>query len=411
MSCFSETGLKVNTKAGYAATGTPDTVGYSYEGFMTPEMRFERRLMFKEYELKDHLGNVRLVFGDATVADAAGETQLDVRALSNYYPFGMLQPHRYYQDAGYTNSRQGFNGMEKDDDVKTDEGQHYDFGARAYDPRVGRFLSLDKFRAKYPDISPFSFAANSPNIFMDDNGDSIYVYTNNKAVYVALDLVRETQIGKMVIDKYMNSPNEHVHIGVEDLRHRASKGLSLNGTGNQRNKLIKNGLTDFPNSDQSDFAQEYSQLNQIKVKPGTNHFVIFCEHSFNPEINDNFLDVIFSYNGTEDNAETVFHEFFAHLYRGLDAQLVIYEFQLNNKFDYGEIEHNHLDYGDPFSSFYNVKANQPAKQILPNEQNYPPLDQFKDQYDQISDQKIENTENKYKNQPAKQNGKAETYVR
>ena len=72
--------------------GTPDTVGYSYEGFMTPEMRFERRLMFKEYELKDHLGNVRLVFGDATVADAAGETRLDVRALSNYYPFGMLQP-------------------------------------------------------------------------------------------------------------------------------------------------------------------------------------------------------------------------------------------------------------------------------------------------------------------------------
>ncbi len=337
---------------------------------------------------------------------------------------GMLQPHRYYQDAGYTNSRQGFNGIverseiptafsfhksigKKDDDVKADEGQHYDFGARAYDPRVGRFLSLDKFRAKYPDISPFSFAANSPNIFMDDNGDSIYVYTNNKAVYVALDLVRETQIGKMVIDKYMNSPNEHVHIGIGDLTKDRAEGKTLNGTGNQHNNLIQNGVTNFPNSKQKKYAQEFSQLNNIPVKPGTNHFVIFADNSFNPEVNDSFWD-FFSYASTSDNAETVFHEFFAHLYRGLDAQLIIYEFRLNKEFDYGEIEHNHLDYGNPYSSTY---GGQGLQQVLPNEQNYPPLDQFKDQYDQISDQTIENTENKYKNQPAKQNGKAETYVR
>jgi hypothetical protein len=38
-----------------------------------------------------------------------------VRTIYDYYPFGMLKPERYYEDVW---SRYGFNGMEKDDDIK-----------------------------------------------------------------------------------------------------------------------------------------------------------------------------------------------------------------------------------------------------------------------------------------------------
>ena len=74
----------------------------------------------KEYELKDHLGNVRLVFSDLKLRETnlyGGWPYfgLDVRAVNNYYPFGMLQPGRYWQSGDY---RYGFNGMEKDDEVK-----------------------------------------------------------------------------------------------------------------------------------------------------------------------------------------------------------------------------------------------------------------------------------------------------
>jgi RHS repeat-associated protein len=44
--------------------------------------------------------------------------------------------------------RFGFNGQEKDDEVKV-EGNSLDFGARIYDSRLGRWLSLDPLQAKY----------------------------------------------------------------------------------------------------------------------------------------------------------------------------------------------------------------------------------------------------------------------
>ena len=49
--------------------------------------------------------------------------------------------------------RYGFNGMEKDDEVKG-SGNSYDFGARMYDSRLGRWLSIDALSHVYVDVSP-----------------------------------------------------------------------------------------------------------------------------------------------------------------------------------------------------------------------------------------------------------------
>src|SRR5690554_6488786 len=68
--------------------------------------------------------------------------------------------------------RYGFNSMEKDDEIKG-QGNSYDFGARLYDPRVGRWLSIEPLASKYPDLSPYNFVANSPIIFIDPDGEKI----------------------------------------------------------------------------------------------------------------------------------------------------------------------------------------------------------------------------------------------
>jgi RHS repeat-associated protein len=65
--------------------------------------------------------------------------------------------------------RYGFNGQEKDDEIKG-TGNSLDFGARIYDSRLGRFLSLDPLMTKYPSESPLSFVGNSPLIFIDPDG-------------------------------------------------------------------------------------------------------------------------------------------------------------------------------------------------------------------------------------------------
>src|SRR5690606_5409842 len=55
------------------------------------------------------------------------------------------------------------------------DGNSYDFGARMFDPRVGRWLSLDASYQSYPAVSPFAFALNSPLLFKDPDGKDAIV--------------------------------------------------------------------------------------------------------------------------------------------------------------------------------------------------------------------------------------------
>ena len=80
----------------------------------------------------------------------------------------MVMPGRKYPAAGGL-YRFGFNGKENDNDVKGD-GNQQDYGMRIYDPRLMRFLSVDPISAKYPELSTFQFASNSPIKFIDFDG-------------------------------------------------------------------------------------------------------------------------------------------------------------------------------------------------------------------------------------------------
>ena len=59
------------------------------------------------------------------------------------------------------NYRYAFNGMEKDDEV-SGEGNRYTTEFRAYDPRLGRWTSLDPLMAKYSGMSPYVAFNNNP---------------------------------------------------------------------------------------------------------------------------------------------------------------------------------------------------------------------------------------------------------
>jgi RHS repeat-associated protein len=71
--------------------------------------------------------------------------------------------------------RYGFNGMENDNEIKGD-GNSLDFGARIYDSRLGRWLSVDPIQSKFPDLTPYQFVSNSPLILVDPNGMENIIY-------------------------------------------------------------------------------------------------------------------------------------------------------------------------------------------------------------------------------------------
>ena len=60
-------------------------------------------------------------------------------------------------------------------------GDQQDYGMRIYDPRVGRFLSVDPITKKYPELTPFQFASNRPIEAIDLDGLEAYDY--NDQVY------------------------------------------------------------------------------------------------------------------------------------------------------------------------------------------------------------------------------------
>jgi len=57
--------------------------------------------------------------------------------------------------------------MEGDDELKG-EGNSYDYGARMYDPRVGRWFAPDPVRAAY--MTPYVYVSNDPIRFKDPTG-------------------------------------------------------------------------------------------------------------------------------------------------------------------------------------------------------------------------------------------------
>jgi RHS repeat-associated protein len=86
-------------------------------------------------------------------------------------PFGMAENGRKFTQ-GNSKYRYGFNDKELDNDPV-----QYDYGFRIYDPRLARFKSLDPLQKKFPELTPYQFASNSPIANIDLDGREALYYT------------------------------------------------------------------------------------------------------------------------------------------------------------------------------------------------------------------------------------------
>jgi len=128
------------------------------------------------YQYKDHLGNIRLSYKDISLTSTPS---LQIVEENNYYPFGLK--HKGYNMAiNGTHHKYMFGGKEYDESFQT--LNTYDFGARNYDPALGRWMNIDPLAEQMRRHSPYNYAFNNPIFFIDYDGmapDPIYDKNTN----------------------------------------------------------------------------------------------------------------------------------------------------------------------------------------------------------------------------------------
>lgn len=156
------------TSEGYVrATDVGGTIAYSYV-----------------YNYIDHLGNTRLSYA----RDLQNPNVLKILEENHYYPFGLkhtnynsdLLVHREYRGAlgikdpetpqpfiPVLSNNYKYNGKEFQGELGLN---FYDYGARNYDPALGRWMNIDPLAEMGRRYSPYAYAMDNPVYFIDPDG-------------------------------------------------------------------------------------------------------------------------------------------------------------------------------------------------------------------------------------------------
>ncbi|MEO9484968.1 MAG: DUF6443 domain-containing protein [Ekhidna sp.] len=92
----------------------------------------------------------------------------DVVSTQDYYPFGLT----FNATSRTASTPQKFLYNNKELQEGTD---WLDYGARMYQPEVGRFFNQDRYAEKYMNFNPYQYTLNNPILYVDVNGDSVNV--------------------------------------------------------------------------------------------------------------------------------------------------------------------------------------------------------------------------------------------
>jgi RHS repeat-associated protein len=131
--------------------------GTNFEAIMHEEGRAVLDGTWKyEYVLRDHLGNTRVVFSPGS------GTSISVQSTHAYYPFGMENTAIGTGSSGYDYR---YNGKEFSEELGL-----YDYGARWYDPAIGRWTSVDPLAETMASWSPYNYVLGDPISLTDPTG-------------------------------------------------------------------------------------------------------------------------------------------------------------------------------------------------------------------------------------------------
>jgi RHS repeat-associated protein len=188
-------------------------------------------------------------------------------AYDDFDPWGMVLEGRSGNN-GNADARFKFTGKERD----TETGLDY-FGARYYDQRIGRWISVDPLAEKYPAWSPYAYVLGNPLKFVDPNG--LWTDPVNKPTYRGWYVSggkKEWAPEKSKFGEGVRGGGARNHQGV-DLG--AKVGTEVKAVENGKIVKVKDSkdfgktiMLQFKDKDGNTVYAQYSHLSESSVKEG-----------------------------------------------------------------------------------------------------------------------------------------------
>ncbi|MBB5649130.1 DUF6443 domain-containing protein [Pedobacter cryoconitis] len=161
---YDATGNKLRKKVGNVVTDYIGGIQHKTDGtidiIMTEEgmARNNNGTYSYEYMLTDHLGNNRATF------HSLPGVGIEVMQKDDYFAFGL----RKELLRGSNDNKYLYNKKELQEELG-----EYDYGARFYDPVIGRWSTPDPLTEMYDHLSPYNYGMNNPIRFTDPDGMAV----------------------------------------------------------------------------------------------------------------------------------------------------------------------------------------------------------------------------------------------